>query len=513
MEPDRSPDRPAPTHSRVFDEHRMTPRLAVSLLSMILVVELLTLNYIEIATALPVIAAHFQTTQGGWLIAAFLVTGAVVSPLFGKLADLYGKRRMLAICLVVTAAGALIAAFAVNYPMLIVGRSLEGFLLACQFLVYSLMRDVYPKRIVPMAVSIAMTGVGVFLVLAPFLVGWLLGSYGFQGIFVLDLVSIVVLGVLIMLSTPETPVRLHSRVDVLGAVLLGAGIVGILVAISQGGTWGWFSAATLGFFLGGVLLLVIWVVTARRTTAPIVDLSTLTRRPVLLAALAGCVAYGTTTMSAQMLPLLGQVPRELGLTYGEGLSPLGYAAITVPSGAMILLGGFVVGKLVQRHGSRRMLMIGLGLLAVSSVFLAFQHDALVKLIIGATVLGLGQGFAYAALPNLVMEASPRQLQGSISSMVQVTQASVSSLMGVVLFAVLAGQIASIADGQPIFAGSGFTTSFLIMAVVLVVGMVLVATVLRRRPEDPAYDIDGTLLAGVVPDPVVGSGTGRTEPVS
>ncbi len=95
-----------------------TPRLVLSFVSMVLVLEMLACSYLMISVALPQISSHFHTTHGVWMLAAFLLIGAVASPLLGKLADTHGKRKMLLACVVLSAVGALIAAIAPTFPIL-----------------------------------------------------------------------------------------------------------------------------------------------------------------------------------------------------------------------------------------------------------------------------------------------------------------------------------------------------------------------------------------------------------
>lgn len=143
---------------------KWTPRLVVSLLSIVLMLEMLAISYIMIATALPSIAKHYQTTQGAWLLTSFLLFGAVVAPLVGKLADVCGKRLMLLVCVFGAAVGSLVSAIAPTYGVLLAGRALTGLLVPCLFLSYSLIRDVFPPKTIPLAVSIATSGMGVIAI-------------------------------------------------------------------------------------------------------------------------------------------------------------------------------------------------------------------------------------------------------------------------------------------------------------------------------------------------------------
>ncbi|MBC7302582.1 MAG: MFS transporter, partial [Nocardia sp.] len=176
---------------------RWTPRLIFSLASIVLLLEMLAVSYMMISTALPSIAAHYETTQGAWLLTSFLLVGAVTAPLIGKLADMYGKRKALLGCVAVATAGSLLSAIAGSYAVLIAGRALTGLLIPCLFLSYSLIRDVFPAKAIALAVSIATSGMGLIAIPAPFLTGWLIDNFGFRSIFWFFVIGLVVLGALI----------------------------------------------------------------------------------------------------------------------------------------------------------------------------------------------------------------------------------------------------------------------------------------------------------------------------
>ena len=204
--PDSSTDSP-PT------SQRWTPRLVLSLAALVLLLETLTISYLMISMAIPSIAAHYRTTQGAWLLTAFLLVGAITAPLVGKLADMYGKRRLLLACVTIAAVGAFICAVADSYAVMLVGRSVSGLLIPCLFLSYSLIRDVFPPKKVALAVSIATSGMGLIAIPAPFLTGWLIDHYGFRSIFWFFVIVLVLLLGMIAATTFRIvgSVAFHAR--------------------------------------------------------------------------------------------------------------------------------------------------------------------------------------------------------------------------------------------------------------------------------------------------------------
>jgi MFS family permease len=459
-----------------------TPRLAFSAIVMILIIEGTTLGYTLVATALPQITQHYQTTQGGWLITAYVLAGAVCSPLVGKLADIHGKRRILLGCLAVSLVGAVVSAIAPVFWVLIIGRALQGLVITTLFLSYSLMRDVYPSRILPLATAVSMTGVGLFTIGTPFLIGAVLDSFGFRGLFAFDALWLVLLLPLLWISTPESAVRNRSRVDWGGAAALGIGLGVILVGVSFGSKWGWASFTTIGSFVVGLVLLAVFVLRSLRFPEPIVDLRIFTSRGILLAAVTAGAAYSCSGMFAAMSALVAQTPREYGGDYGLGLTAFQFGYLTAPLAVAMVLCGFLAGKLINRVGAASIMIAGLIGSVASGVVLAYAHDTFGQVMIAALLNGAAQGLSYAAIPALVIAGSPRDEQGSIAGMVQVSYSGIAAIFPVVLFVILGGYVTQASASGVLYQSAAFTAGGLFSAAVAAVAVLLGLTVLRVRRE-------------------------------
>jgi MFS family permease len=454
-----------------------TAAIVVSFLAMVGVQEYVAISYTTVSIAMPQITAHFASTQGGWLLTGFILTGAVMSPLIGRMADIFGKRKILLAVLVLAAIGGVIAALAPTIGVLIFGRCLEGLAIAGMFLSYSLMRDIFPKKILPLAISLCVTGAGVFGAFIPLLVGVLLEKFGFRGLFWFDVLVIVVLFVIIRLSTPESPLRKPATLDVLGGFLFGGGIALVLVGISQGQAWGWGSIGVIGFVIAGLVVLAAFIRWSRHHRDPVVDLSIFTSRPIVMIALTSALGYGAFTLASVLYPLISMTPPGNG--YGLGLSSTAYAAVATPLMLSVTVAGFLVGKFVPRLGGRRCLVIGCTLLLVAGVLLALFNESLVELIISAIIAGLGTGVTMAAVPNLVVEYAPAGDQGSIAGNVQVMTSSFSSISPVIMFAVLAGS-ATMTSAGAVYRESGYQSASLLMSLFAGLALVLLFTVFAAR---------------------------------
>jgi len=464
-----------------------TVRRVLSLFSLVMVCEAVALGYSMISLGLPSIIRHFRTDQGGWLLTAYLLAGAVGAALLGKLADLYGKRRILMLTLVVSGVGASVCAVAPTFEIMVVGRVLQGVIVACLPLAYSLVRDVFPRRLAPFAVSVSATGVGGLAVVTPLLVGWLLLAHGFRGMFWFDVLWTFGFCLAIRATTPESPLRRRSRVDVVGAVLLGGGVAALLLVVSMGGRWGWTSASVLLFGAGGVVLLVAYAFQAGRVREPIVNLRLFRSKPLVLATVVAAVA-AVSVITSSIMPLLATTPREVGGTYGLGMTTLEYALIDTPRGLAVVAAGMAVGVLVSRFGGTRLVVVtGMAMWALGAMLLAFRNDTFVDLVVAAVVIGIGYGLTFAAVPNLVIAATPPGDQGSTAGAVQVCQTGFGAVLPVVVFAILATHTVPGPGGGVVYLETGFRYGLFLAAGIAVVGIVLSLTVLSTRVARPGAE--------------------------
>lgn len=483
------------------DERGWTPRVIFSLVSIVLVLEVLSVSFMTVSMGLPAITAEFRTDQGAWLMTAFLLVGAVVAPLVGKLADMFGKRKLLVWCILLAIAGSLLSAVATSYAMMIAGRAVAGMLVPCLFLSYSLIRDVFPPKIVPLAVSISTAGMGLITVASPFLAGWLIDGYGWRSIFWFFVGTLSVLVVMILASTPESTVRLRSRMDFLGALLLGGGIAGILIAVSFGPTWGWAAPSTLAYLFVGIALVAAWYVSAKRVAEPLIRLEVLGRRSVLYTVIAAGAVYSAGGLYSTIMPMMAMTPEDYGLGYGFGVSAEGYALFQVPLGGMTMVGGIIVGTFYGRGvRPRTLLAAAMTICALGALLTALQHDNKATLFVFAGIVGLGMGLGYAAVPNQLIDAVPPEIQASTASLAGVVQSLTSAILTVIAFAVMNNSFVSalgsdVTGGAVVYADGGYIAAFLITALTALLGAVAAFAIPRRTQQISLPDAAETSVGG------------------
>ena len=176
----------------------------------------------------------------------------------------------------------------------------------------------FPRRAVPIALGAVSAGIGVSGVASPFLAGALIDNHGYRAVFWFMFGYALVLTPLVALAVPESPLRHRHRLDVLGVALLGSGVGLVLLGISQGRDWGWWTTGTVSSFVGGTVLLAAFIAWELHVEEPAIDVRLIggaAMRATLLASLFLGFLIGANGL---LMPQMLQTPHMPGLTYGAG---------------------------------------------------------------------------------------------------------------------------------------------------------------------------------------------------
>ncbi|MBF6348114.1 MULTISPECIES: MDR family MFS transporter [Nocardia] len=400
--------------------------------SLMLATGLIALDSTIIATAvLSITSSLGGFAQFPWLFSIYLLAQAVTVPIYGKVADMVGRKPVILFGIAVFALGSLLCGLAGNMMWLIVFRGIQGIGAgAIQPMTMTIAGDIYTLAERAKAQGY-IAGVWALSSVAGPLLGGVFADYlGWRWIFLINLPLSAWAAWMLARHFTETVPRQRTRLDYPGAILLTTGAGAVILGLLEGGrSWAWGSPAGIGIFAGGVAALVVFVLVERRAANPILPLWLFTRRVVLassaISLLVGALLLGLTSYVPTFTQgVLGASALVGGLTVGA--LTLGWPISASQSGRVYLRIGFrftaVLGGVLATIGASATLFIDAG----SSIGQ-----------IAATCFLIGLGMGLVASPTLIaaQTATSWNERGVVTS-ANMFARSIGSAVGVAVFGAL-----------------------------------------------------------------------------
>src|SRR2546423_12818048 len=240
--------------------------------------------------------------------------------------------------------------------------------------------------------------------------GLIVDHMSWRWLFIVGAANIAAAAVLVHRFVPESPIKSPSRVDFLGATLLSGGLVAMLVALTEGEAWGWTSGRILLLAVLCASFLLAWGVAELRVADPMVDMRMLAGRQVLFtnltAIVAGFAMFGSFVLVPNFVEtphgLSSSVQRMVGFGFDASVTKAGLYLL--PSSFALLFAGPLAGLIGRRVSSKWPLALGLVFVSAAAASLAFLNDRPWEILAAMPVLGVGVGFAFAAMATLITEA-------------------------------------------------------------------------------------------------------------
>jgi EmrB/QacA subfamily drug resistance transporter len=437
---------------------------------------MVSMDNLVVTNALPVIRRELNTGLEGleWTVNAYTLTFAVLLLTGAALGDRFGRRRLLAIGLVIFTAASAMAAAAPDIGTLIAARAVQGLGGAIVMpLTLTLLASVVPHERRGMAFGIwgAMSGLGVAL--GPVIGGGVTEYASWQWIFWINVpIGVLLLPVVALVRESRGGA---GRLDPLGVLLATGGLFGLVFGLVRGNAHGWTSGQVLGSLVAGGVLLLAFVAWQARARTPMVPLQLFRSRGFSLINFISLVMafgmFGSVFLGAQyMQTVLGYSPFQAGLR-------------TLPWTAMPVLAAPISGILSDRFGARRIVALALALQAAGVGWLAYissptlSYGALVPPFILA---GAGMGLFFAPVARLTLGSAPAELEGVASG-----TSNALRQFGTVLGIAVLGSIFSSVGGYASAADfvAGMSAAQKVGAIALGVGALaaLALPVIRRAP--------------------------------
>ncbi len=405
-------------------------RVRVVFGALLVVVLLAALDQTIVSTALPTIVGELGGINHlSWVVTAYLLAATVVTPLYGKLGDLYGRKRLLQVAVVIFLIGSILCGLSQNMGQLIAFRAVQG--LGGGGLIVLAMATV--GDLVPPSERGRYQGLfgavfGVATVIGPLVGGYIVEHLSWRWIFYVNIpVGLAALAVIAIAFTAPTERRSHS-IDYLGAGTLAGALSAIVLFTSLGGTtYDWTSTPIVVLAVLGVVLTVAFVFAERRAAEPILPLELFKNRTFSVASAIGFVVGLALFGSVTFLPLYLQVVK--------GKSPSASGLLLLPLMAGVLVTSIGSGQAISRMGRYRVFpIVGTALMVVAFALLSrlWVDTSIPTADVYVLILGLGLGLVMQVLVLAVQNAVDYEHLGVATSGATLFR-SIGGSIGVALF--------------------------------------------------------------------------------
>ncbi|WP_085369816.1 MDR family MFS transporter [Leifsonia sp. NCR5] len=455
------------------------------LIALMLTTGLVAIDSTILATAVPSIVADLGGfSQFPWLFSVYLLAQAVSVPLYAKLSDTIGRKPIVLIGIGLFLVGSVLCGFAWSMPALIAFRAVQGLGAgAIQPMAVTIAGDIYTVAERAKAQGYLASVWAISSVVGPTLGGLFSEFTSWRWIFFVNVPLCILAGWMLMRTFHEKIERRKHRIDYAGSILLTSGMTLLILAVLEGGTgWAWNSVWSIGSFVLGGLILVVFVLVERRAAEPVLPLWVFSRRLLVTTTL---VSLG---VGAILIGLTSYVP-----TYLEGtvhvtpfISGLAVAALTIgwPIAAS------QSGRFYLRIGFRNTALLGSAIALVGAITLAATsvHPSVAFVAISCFIVGLGMGLI--ATPTLIAaQSSVDWNERGVVTGTNMFARSIGSAVGVAVFGAIANSIiAGSAGGEhdPATVQAAATAVFVSVAVVSALTIAAGASMPRSRVEDVAF---------------------------
>ncbi|MDE1829032.1 MAG: MFS transporter [Thaumarchaeota archaeon] len=380
---------------------------------------------------------HISYSVSSWILTTYLVAGAIMTPITGKLSDIYGKKRMLLVIMLIYAVGVSLGGFVTNISEMLAVRIVQGIGMSMFPIAFGMIREQFPIRKLAIGQGVITSMFAAGAVIGLVVGGHLIQNFGWQATFfsiipiVIALIAVIQRFIHVTEAHPqwraeqtESAPKQKPSIDIQGAVTLAVSVTSFLMALTfveTGDSVG--STTMLGLVAIGVIYLVLFAIIEKRSKSPLVDLNLLLNKTILPSNILIIVVGMSMFMVFQTIPVLIRSPTPLG--FGE--DPVATANVQLPFALVLLIFGPTSGFIISKLGSTKPIIAGSIIGAAGFTLLLMNHSTEFMISASLAILSTGLSLINVGAMNVIMLATPRQNMGvslGMSTLIRIIGASI-----------------------------------------------------------------------------------------
>jgi len=439
-----------------------------------------------ILAALKALVAEFgDPAMVGWLVTGYLIVGAAIAAIVGRLGDLYGRRRVLAIVLAIGAAGSAISALSGgSYAMLLGGRLLQGVTGAILPLCIGLVRENVPGERAPVTIGLMISGASLGTAAGLVIGGLIVDTWSWHGVFAASagLCTLALAGVLALVPRSPRAQGTAGPTDWLSGLLFAPGVALALLYLTLAPHWGWSDPLALVLLTAGVALVAWWWRRSLTSPAPLVSIRAFADRTVAVCGAVTALVAMSTFQITVFFSLLLQAPTWT--TAGLGLSATAAGLAKLPSNITSTFAAPLGGWLAGRGGGRIAMVLGGLITTLGWGLVLFDASSVAVVVAALIVISFGAMMLFAVAPTIIALASPPDRVSEIAGLITVIRQLFLGIGAQLVTTLLA--LESVTRGAETYPSPAAyrMTIFAIIAVCLVAtALCLALPATRARPAD------------------------------
>lgn len=417
---------------------------------------------------------HVSYSMSSWILTAYLISGAVMTPIAGKLSDIYGKKKILLIIMVIYAVGVSTAGFATNIYFMIFARAIQGIGMSMFPIAFGIIRDQFPREKISIGQGVITSMFASGAVIGLSVGGFIIQDYGWRATF-FTIIPIAIALLLIIrhfihvnqdeqkeydqgkhqqqqshVTSKDSQKNIDNaksnndksanQIDIKGALLLAVAITSFLLVLtfieasgssnsttSIGNTYdnddNNTSIPIVAFLIIGIISLLLFIIIERRSKHPLVDFRLMLNKAILPANLIIMIVGMSMFMVFQTIPILVRNPEPIG--FGENAISTG--KVQLPFAIILLIFGPTSGFIISKLGSLKPIIAGTIITAIGFFSLLILHSTEFLVSINLAILSTGLSLTSVGAMNVIILSTPKQFSGislGMSSLMRIVGASI-----------------------------------------------------------------------------------------